>query len=179
MRPLLSHRDRIVLGFRCDLIVRSDGNTSHPTALPPEVVHTDSGDEHGACVLGFFRQPCVELRADRGETRPPALGEPRGIERDGEGRIFGEEGEILTGHESLDWAVLRPLRNQIGERPCINAPAEHSLHTGRPSALHQKGREALAGERQRSGGAPGPAPDYDNIKTLHVLPGPAVEKRDG
>src|SRR5437870_3090668 len=160
----------------CHMIVRGDGNASHATALPPEVVHADPGDEHRAGVLGFFRQPCVELRADRGEARPAALGELRGIKRDGEGRVLGEEGEIFANHEPLDRAVLRPLRNQIGERPGIDTPAKHPLHAGSPSPFHQKGREALAGERQRRGGARGPGPDHDSIKTLHVLPGPADGK---
>src|SRR5207244_2329184 len=121
----------------CHLIGRGDANASHATALPPEVVHADPGDEHRAGVLGFFRQPCVELRADRGEARPAALGELRGIKRDGEGRVLGEEGEILANHEPLDRAVLRPPRHQIGERPGLATPAKHPLHAGRPTpAIH-------------------------------------------
>ena len=133
------------------MIVRGDGNASHPTALPPEIVHTDPGDEHGAGVLRFLRQPRIKLGAQRGEARPAALGELRGIERDGEGRVVGEEGEILADDGPLDRAVLRPLRKEIGERPCVDAPTEHSLHAGSPSALHQEGRKALPGKAQRRG----------------------------
>src|SRR6059058_162585 len=45
-----------------------------------------------------------------GEACPATLGEFRGIERDREGRVLGQESEILPDDEPLDRAVLHPLR---------------------------------------------------------------------
>src|SRR5207245_1837607 len=84
--------------------------SAYPASLPPEVVDADSGDEHRPGVLGLLRQPRVELRAERGEACPAALGELRGIERDREGRVLSQEGEVLADDEPLDRAVLRPFR---------------------------------------------------------------------
>src|SRR5881409_2756363 len=143
---------------RCDVVTRRDRNAPHPTAFPPEVVHADSGDEHRPGVLGLLGQPRVELRAQRGEAGPATLGELRGIERDREGRVLGQESEILPDDEPLDRAVLRPLRKEIDEGPRIDATPEHPLHPGSPAALNEKGREALAGEGQRGPEPAGPAP---------------------
>src|SRR2546425_9663174 len=164
---------------RCHVVVRRDGNAPHPTALPPQVVDANSSDEHRPGVLGFLRQPRVELRADRGEAGPATLGKLRGIKRDREGRVLGQEGEILPDDEPLDRAVLRPFRKQIDEGPRIDATPEHPLHSGSPAALDEKGREALAGEGQRGRGARGPGPHHDDIKTLHALPVPLRKSGTG
>src|SRR2546426_5046268 len=164
---------------RCDVVVRRDGDAPHPTALPPEVVDTDPGDEHRPGVLGFLRQPRVELRAERGEACPATLGELRGIERDREGRVLGQESEILPDDEPLDRAVLRPFRKQLDQGPRIDATPEHPLHSGSPAALDEKGREALAGEGQRGRGARGSGPHHDDIKTLHALPVPLRKSGTG
>src|SRR6058998_2484778 len=130
-------------------------------------------------VLGFLRQPRVELRAERGEAGPAPLGELRRIERDREGCVLGQKGEILPDDEPLNGAVLRPLREQIDQGPRIDAPPEHPLHPGSPAALDEKGREALAGEGQRGRGARGPGSHHDDIKTLHALPVPLRKSGTG
>src|SRR5207245_3832656 len=133
---------------RSHVLLLSYANSPPPTAPPPQVVDANSSDEHRPGVLGFLRQPRVELRADRGEAGPAPLGKLRGIKRDGEGRVLGQEGEILPDDEPLDRAVLRPFRKQIDEGPRIDATPEHPLHPGSPAALDEEGREAFAGEGQ-------------------------------
>src|SRR6266571_5272188 len=150
-----------------------------PSAI---TTRSDATRSFGATETPRTRPPSRQRSSTRipvTRIAPASWGEPRGIERDGERGVLGQEGEILADDEPLDRAVLRPLRNEIGERPCVDAPTEHPFHARSPSALHQEGRKTLPGKAQRGGRAGGPGPDYDGVKTLHVLPGPAVEKRDG
>src|SRR5207244_12547590 len=82
-----------------------------PSPLSPYTTlfrsHPNPGHERRAGVLGFLREPSVELGAHRGEARGPALPEFRRIEGNPEGRVLGQEHHVLPDHVALDGTVLR------------------------------------------------------------------------
>src|SRR5439155_7611257 len=103
----------------------------------------------------------------------------RRIEGNPEGRVLGQEHHVVPDHVALDGTVLRPVQEKVLEGPGINPPAEHALYARRPSAFDEEGREPFARQGQRGRGTRGSRSDDDGIKTLHGLPLPVSEKRDG